>query len=68
MGRIKVVELSEAERQALERGYRTGKTHSYRQRCKGVLLKSEKRKSAEVAHQLVLQPQLATLRPPPVMS
>jgi transposase len=52
MGRIKVVELSEEQRQALEQEYRTGKTHSYRQRCKGVLLKSEKRSSAEVAQQL----------------
>lgn len=52
MGRIKVVELSESQRQALERAYRTGRTHSYRQRCKGVLLKSEKRSSAEVAREL----------------
>lgn len=52
MGRIKVVELSERERQALEHEYRRGKTHSYRQRCKGVLLKSEQRTSAEVAKQL----------------
>lgn len=52
MRRIKVIELSEEQRQALEHEYRTGKTHSYRQRCKGVLLKSEKRSSAEVAQQL----------------
>ena len=52
MGRIKYIELSEEERQALEHEYRVGKTHSYRQRCKGVLLKSEKRTSAEVAEQL----------------
>ena len=36
----------------LEREYRVGKTHSYRQRCKGLLLKSEQRTSAEVAQQL----------------
>lgn len=52
MGRIKVVELSEAQRQVLEQAYRTGRTHSYRQRCKGIVLKSEKRSSAEVAKQL----------------
>ena len=52
MGRIKVIELSEHQRQELEREYREGKTHSYRQRCKGVLLKSQKRSSAEVAEQL----------------
>ena len=52
MGRVKYIELSEEERQVLEREYRVGKTHSYRQRCKGVLLKGEKRSSAEVAEQL----------------
>ena len=52
MGRIKYIELSECEHQALEREYRKGKTHSYRQRCKGVLLKSERQTSAEVARQL----------------
>ncbi len=36
MGRVKLVELNEAERQAREREYRKGKAHSYRQRCKGV--------------------------------
>ena len=52
MGRIKFIELNEEERHALEREYRKGKTHSYRQRCKGVLLKSERQTSAEVARQL----------------
>ena len=52
MGQIKYIELSEEERQVLEREYRMSKTHSYRQRCKGVLLKSERRTSAEVAKQL----------------
>lgn len=52
MGRIKGVVLNGEQRQALEHEYRTGKTHSYRQRCQGVLLKSEPRSSAEVAKQL----------------
>ncbi len=52
MGQIRYVELGEDERRALEREYRTGKTHSYRQRCKGVLLKRERRTSAEVAKQV----------------
>lgn len=52
MSRIKSIELREGERRALEREYRIGKTHSYRQRCKGILLKSERRTSAEVAKQL----------------
>ena len=52
MGRIKGVALGEEERQELEQEYRTGKTHSYRQRCRGVLLKGAGRSSAAVAEQL----------------
>lgn len=52
MGRIKGVALNEEERQELEQAYREGKTHSYRQRCQGVLLKGEGRSSAAVAEQL----------------
>ena len=52
MGRIKGVELSEQERRELEQAYRTGRTHSYRQRCCGVLLKGEGRSSAAVAEHL----------------
>jgi transposase len=44
-----MIELSEEQRKELERGYREGATHSYRQRCQMMLLKSEKRTSAEVA-------------------
>ena len=49
MARIKTVALSEAQRSELEKGYREGATHSYRQRCQMLLLKSEVRTSAEVA-------------------
>lgn len=49
MGKTKVVELSTAQRVELEEGYRHGRTHSFRQRCLMVLLKSEKRTSLEVA-------------------
>lgn len=49
MARIKTIALSEAERAALAKGYREGETHSYRQRCQILLLKSERRTSAEVA-------------------
>lgn len=52
MGRIKGVALSEQERRVLEHEYREGKTHSYRQRCQGVLRKGEGRSSAAVAEQL----------------
>jgi hypothetical protein len=48
MGKTKVIELTEAQRVELEEGYRNGKTHSFRQRCRMVLLKSEKRASLEV--------------------
>jgi transposase len=48
MGKIKVIELTKEQREELENGYRNGKTHSFRQRCQMVLLKSEKRTSLEV--------------------
>ena len=48
MGKTKVIELTKQQREALENGYRNGKTHSFRQRCQMVLLKSEKRSSLEV--------------------
>lgn len=49
MARIKVLELGEAERKELERGYREGKSHAFRKRCHMMLLKSEERRSKEVA-------------------
>jgi transposase len=48
MGKTKVIELIKAQRAELENGYRNGQTHSFRQRCLMVLLKSEKRTSREV--------------------
>lgn len=48
MGKTKVIELTEAQREELEDGYRNGKTHSFRQRCLIVLLKSEQRTSLAV--------------------
>ena len=52
MGRIKGIDLSEAQYQELKHAYQTGRTQSYRQRCQGILLKSRKRSSADVARQL----------------
>lgn len=49
MARIKVLKLSEAEREELEQGYREGKTHAFRKRCQMMLLKTEERRSKEVA-------------------
>jgi len=48
MGKTKVIELTEAQREELENGYRNGQTHSFRQRCQIILLKSEERTSVEV--------------------
>jgi transposase len=48
MGKTKVIELTKEQRRELENGYREGKTHSFRQRCQMILLKSEKRSSVEV--------------------
>ena len=41
MGKPKVLELTEAERLALEKGYRLGEKHCFRMRCHAVLLKSD---------------------------
>jgi transposase len=49
MGKIKTVELTKAERAALEKGYRTGSSHAFRLRCQMILLKSEQRTAAQIA-------------------
>jgi transposase len=49
MGKVTQIDLSEKERQALEKGYREGKKHGYRKRCHLILLKSEGRSSEQVA-------------------
>ena len=49
MAKIKTLELSEAERMKLEQGYRDGKSHAFRKRCHMMLLKSEGRRSKEIA-------------------
>lgn len=49
MGRVNTPKLIESAKSALEKGHRSGKTHAFRQRCQLVLLKSEGRKSEEVA-------------------
>lgn len=50
MGKTKIVQLSDEQRQELEAGRRTGKSHAFRERCQMILLKSEKRPSREIAH------------------
>lgn len=49
MGKIKTVELSRAQRAALEKGYRAGESHAFRLRCQMILLKSERRTAIEIA-------------------
>jgi transposase len=49
MGKKKTVQLSDEQRGELEKGYRNGKSHTFRQRCQMILLKSENRSSQEVA-------------------
>lgn len=39
MGRKILLQLSETQREELEEGYRNGRGHTYRQRCRMVLLK-----------------------------
>jgi transposase len=49
MGKTKIVVLNETQKAALERGWREGASHAFRQRCRLVLLKSEGRTSRQVA-------------------
>jgi transposase len=49
MGKTRIITLTAEQRESLETVYKTGKTHAIRQRCQLVLLKSEKRSSAEVS-------------------
>ena len=48
MGKTKVIQLTDEQRQELEKGYRNGNSHGFRARCQMVLLKSEKRTSVEI--------------------
>ena len=49
MGRTIKIQLSDEQRVALENTYRTGTNHALRVRCQMILLKSEGRKSQEIA-------------------
>ena len=42
MGKTKIVQLSDEQREELEEGRRNGKSHDFRERCQMILLKSEK--------------------------
>jgi len=56
MGKIRTIELSSAAREELEQGYRSGKSHAFRQRCQLVLMKSEGRTSVQVGELLKMNP------------
>lgn len=49
MGRFIKIELDDPQRKELKIGYRNGKSHAFRTRCQMILLKSEGRKSEEIA-------------------
>ncbi len=49
MGRTIKIQLSDEQRAALEKTYRSGANHALRIRCQMILLKSEGRKSQEIA-------------------
>lgn len=49
MGRVNTPILDSEAKNALEKGFKTGKKHVFRVRCQLVLLKSENRNSKEVA-------------------
>lgn len=44
-----MLELSEADRLKLKKGYHNGPTHNYRIRCKSILLKSSEKSASEIA-------------------
>ena len=52
MAKIKSIALTSDQRSTLEQTSRHGKSHSVRQRCLMILLKSESRTSKEVAKQI----------------
>jgi transposase len=48
MGKTRTIELTIEEKQALEAGYHSGKSHAFRKRCQIILLKSQGRTSKDV--------------------
>lgn len=47
MAKIKAIELTEEQRTALEKGWRHGPSHAFRQRCQMILLKAQWRVRAK---------------------
>ncbi len=51
MAKIKVIQLTDQQRLQLEDGFRHGKSHAYRMRCRATLLKAGGQTSKEVGPQ-----------------
>jgi len=49
MGKLRTIHLITEQQKALPEGYQSGKTHTFRQRCQLILLKSEGRTSKQVS-------------------
>jgi transposase len=52
MSRLIKLVLSDVEKDALEKGSKHGSSHSYRQRCQMILLKTQHKPSREIATEL----------------
>lgn len=52
MGKIKTIELTSKQQEALGNGYRNGTSHAFRMRCKAVLLKAQGLSSPKIGEQL----------------
>lgn len=48
MGKVRTIELTEAEAKELQAGYKRGMTHAFRERCQIILLKYEGRTAEQV--------------------
>ena len=51
MAKIKTISLTDEERRQLEQGFREGKSHAFRMRCRAVLLKSSGLTSKAIGEQ-----------------
>lgn len=51
ISKIKVIQLTDTDRLELESGFRKGKSHAFRMRCRAILLKSQGLTSKEVGLQ-----------------
>lgn len=49
MGKVRIPQLTDEQREALENGYHHGKQHCFRKRCHMILLKSQGQTSKQIA-------------------